>query len=107
MQACHGEVWFPGQRIGEASNPGPPRRRNQFSTPEPLVRCGRFVVLSSTSDDEACAVAVKCPSECEDHSRVAVRPDVESREFKRLHPSVTDVLGSQQFKTSAHRGGLL
>ena len=59
---------FRGQRIGEASNPGPPRRRSQFDTQldssdsdEPLVRCGRFAVLSSASDDEA-ALAVRCSS---------------------------------------------
>ena len=39
-----------------------------------LVRSGPFAVLSSTSDDEACAVVVRCSSECEDHSRVAIIP---------------------------------
>ena len=60
---------FRGQRIGEASNPGPPRQRSQFDTQldssdsdELLVHCGRFAVLSSTSDDEA-VVAVRCSSE--------------------------------------------
>ena len=32
------------------------------------------------SDDETCAVVVRCSSECED----AVHPDVQSRGFKRL-----------------------
>ena len=86
-----------GFRSGlERSNLGPPRRRSQFDTQldscdsdEPLVRCGRFAVLSSTSDDEA-AVAVRCSSEREDHSRVAVHPDVESRGFKRLRRTQCD-----------------
>ena len=76
---------FRGQQVGEASNPGPPRRRSQFDTQldssesdAVLVPNGRFAMLSSTSDD-ALAVAVRCSGECEDHGRVAVRPDVESR----------------------------
>ena len=43
---------FRGQRIGEASNPGPPRRRSQFDTQLDsseidalLVRSGRLAVL--------------------------------------------------------------
>ena len=36
------------------------------------------------SDDEAYAVAVSCSSEGENHGRVAVQPEVESRRFKRL-----------------------
>ena len=84
MQACHGEVWFLWAADWGGITPRTSRRRSQFDTQldssdsdEPLVRCGRFAVLSSTSDDEA--VAVRCSSEREDHSRVAVHPDVESR----------------------------
>ena len=42
-------------------------------------------MLSSTSDDEAeCAISVRCFGEGEDHGRVAVQSEVESRGFKRL-----------------------
>ena len=44
-----------------------------------LVRSGRFAVLSSTTDDEACAMAVMF-GERDD----AVDPDVESKGFKRF-----------------------
>ena len=105
MQACHGEVWFPW-----AADWG----GIQFDTlldssdsDSPPVRCGRFAVLSSTSDDEACAAVVGCSSECEDHSRVAVHTDVESKRVQEVSSSVREVLGSQQFRTSAHRGGWL
>ena len=35
-------------------------------------------------------MAVRCSSVCEDHSRVAVHPDVESRGFKRLRRTQCD-----------------
>ena len=44
-----------------------------------LVRSGRFAVLPSTSDDEACAMSVRCSSERDD-----LHPDVASKGFKRL-----------------------
>ena len=61
-------------RVREASNPGPPRRRSQFDTQ---------LDSSSGSQWSICDV-VKHARECEDHGRVAVHADVESKGFKRL-----------------------
>ena len=93
---------FRGQRIGEASNPGPPRRRSQFDTQldssdsdGPLVRCGRFAVLSDVR------VNVRIIT--------AVHADVESRGFKRLRRTQCDGrrVGSRQDSTMSEDRGLL
>ena len=89
MQVCHGEVWFPWAADWGGIEPRTSKTTESVRHPgdEPLVRCGRFAVLSSTSDDEA-AVAVRCSSEREDHSRVAVHPDLDSRGVEEVasHP---------------------
>ena len=107
MQACHGEVWFRGQRIGEASNPGPPRRQSQFDTQ-----------LDSSDSDEPliCDVVKHERGLWLSDVRVNVKITAESQCIPMLSrggsrgciaPGVTEVLGSQWFRTCAHRGGWL